>query len=132
MPRVKTLELPNTDLSAPNVILGLMRIPELDDEQIRTLVRTAMDEGVTMFDHADVYGGDHLCERRFGEAMRFSPEERDRVIIQSKVGIRDGYFDFSREHILSAVDASLAALRTDHLDVLLLHRPDAQIGRAHV
>ncbi|MFD1722751.1 aldo/keto reductase [Amnibacterium endophyticum] len=124
---MKTLELPNTDLTAPNVILGLMRIPDMDDEQIRTLVRTAIDEGVTMFDHADVYGGDHLCERRFGEAMRFSPEEREQVILQSKVGIRDGYFDFSREHILESVDVSLAALRTDHLDVLLLHRPDALV-----
>ena len=80
-----------------------------------------------MFDHADVYGGDHLCERRFGEAMAFSPAERDAVIIQSKVGIRDGYFDFSTEHILASVDESLAALRTDHLDVLLLHRPDALV-----
>ncbi len=46
---------------------------------------------------------------------------------QSKVGIRDGYFDFSTEHILASVDESLAALRTDHLDVLLLHRPDALV-----
>jgi predicted oxidoreductase len=127
MPWVKTLDLPQTDLSAPNVVLGLMRIPDMSDEEIRTLVRSAIDVGVTMFDHADVYGGDHLCERRFGDAMAFSPAERDAVILQSKVGIRDGYFDFSTEHILASVDESLAALRTDHLDVLLLHRPDALV-----
>jgi predicted oxidoreductase len=124
---VKTLDLPQTDLSAPDVVLGLMRIPDMSDEEIRTLVRSAIDVGVTMFDHADVYGGDHLCERRFGEAMAFSPAEREAVILQSKVGIRDGYFDFSTEHILASVDESLAALRTDHLDLLLLHRPDALV-----
>lgn len=126
-PTMKQLDLPQTDLTAPNIVLGLMRIPELGDEEIRTLVRTAIDAGVTMFDHADVYGGDHLCERRFGEALAFSPAERDGVILQSKVGIRDGYFDFSTEHILASVDESLAALRTDRLDVLLLHRPDALV-----
>ena len=124
---MKTLHLPQTDLEAGNVVLGLMRISDLDDEQIRTLVATAREVGVTLFDHADVYGGDHLCERRFGEAVTFSPSEREAVQLQSKVGIRDGYFDFSTEHILESVDASLAALRTDHLDVLLLHRPDALV-----
>ena len=124
---VKTLQLPRTDLSASNIVLGLMRIPELDDGAIDALVRGAMDAGVTMFDHADVYGGDHLCERRFGDAVRLTPEEREQVVIQSKVGIRNGYWDFSREHILESVDESLAALRTDHLDVLLLHRPDALV-----
>ena len=124
---MKTLHLPQTDLEAGNVVLGLMRISDLDDEQIRTLVATAREVGVTLFDHADVYGGDHRCERRFGEAVTFSPSEREAVQLQSKVGIRDGYFDFSTEHILESVDASLAALRTDHLDVLLLHRPDALV-----
>ncbi|GAA2754159.1 aldo/keto reductase [Amnibacterium kyonggiense] len=124
---MKQLHSSPLDLTVPSVVLGLMRIPELDDEQIRTLVKTAIDAGVTMFDHADVYGGDHLCERRFGDAVTFSPAEREQVIIQSKVGIRDGYFDFSTEHILEAVDGSLRALRTDHLDVLLLHRPDALV-----
>ncbi len=124
---MKTSTLPNTDLTVSNIVLGLMRIPEMSDEEIRTLVRSSLDAGVTMFDHADVYGGDHLCERRFGDAMRFTPQEREGVVLQSKVGIRDGYFDFSTEHILASVDESLAALRTDHLDVLLLHRPDALV-----
>lgn len=124
---MKTLALPQTDLTASDLVLGLMRITELDDDGIRALVRAALDAGVTMFDHADVYGGDHLCERRFGEAMAFTPAERDAIVLQSKVGIRDGFWDFSTEHILESVDESLAALRTDHLDVLLLHRPDALV-----
>ncbi|MBW8871571.1 MAG: aldo/keto reductase [Leifsonia sp.] len=125
---MKTFTFPRTDISASNIILGLMRISSLDDEQIRTLVRTARDEGITMFDHADIYGTErHGCERRFGDAGAIPASERDQVVIQSKVGIREGYFDFSREHILRSVDESLAALRTDYLDILLLHRPDTLI-----
>jgi predicted oxidoreductase len=128
MEGMKTFTFPRTDISASNIILGLMRISSLDDEQIRTLVRTARDEGITMFDHADIYGTErHGCERRFGDAGAIPASERDQVVIQSKVGIREGYFDFSREHILRSVDESLAALRTDYLDILLLHRPDTLI-----
>lgn len=121
---MKTFTPPQTTLDASDVILGLMRISELDDGEIRALVAAARDAGINYFDHADVYGGDHGCERRFGDAITFSSADRESVIIQSKVGIRDGFWDFSKEHILESVDASLAALRVDHLDVLLLHRPD--------
>jgi predicted oxidoreductase len=128
MEDMKTFTFPRTDITASNIVLGLMRISSLDDEQIRTLVRTARDEGITMFDHADIYGDEtHGCERRFGDAGAIPAAERDQVIIQSKVGIRDGFFDFSREHILRSVDESLAALRTDYLDILLLHRPDTLV-----
>jgi len=124
---MKTLAFPQTTLEASNVILGLMRIADLDDGQIRTLVQTALDSGITVFDHADVYGGQHGCERRFGDAVTFTPSEREGVVIQSKVGIRQGYFDFSKEHILTTVDESLAALHMEYLDVLLLHRPDTLV-----
>lgn len=117
----------HADLTASNIILGLMRIPSMTDDQIRELVDTAREVGINFFDHADIYGGDHGCERRFGEAITFSPSERESVIIQSKVGIRSGFFDFSAEHILSSVDESLRALQTDYLDVLLLHRPDTLV-----
>jgi predicted oxidoreductase len=96
----------------------------MSDEGIRALVGTARDAGINFFDHADVYGGDHGCERRFGDAVQFSSSEREQVYLQSKVGIAKGYFDFSKEHILESVDESLKALRTSYLDVLLLHRPD--------
>jgi predicted oxidoreductase len=124
---MKTFTPPQTTLNASNVILGLMRISELDDEQIRTLVGTARDAGINFFDHADVYGGAHGCERRFGEAVTFTAADRESVIIQSKVGIRNGFFDFSREHILRTVDESLEALNTQYLDILLLHRPDTLV-----
>ena len=121
---MKRLTLPGTTIHASNVVLGLMRIGGMRDEDIRTLVGTARDAGINFFDHADVYGGDHGCERRFGDAVRFSSSEREQVYIQSKVGIANGYFDFSKEHILESVEESLKALRTSYLDVLLLHRPD--------
>jgi predicted oxidoreductase len=125
---MRTITLPGIDVPASNIVLGLMRIEPLDDEQLRRLVRTARDEGITVFDHADIYGAErHACERRFGDAGAVPAAERDQVVIQSKVGIRQGYFDFSREHILRTVDESLEALRTDYLDLLLLHRPDTLV-----
>lgn len=124
---MKTLELPQTDLTASDVILGLMRINDMSDEDIRTLYAASRDAGVTMFDHAAIYGGWHGCEERFGSAVTLSPSERSEIVLQTKVGIRQGYFDFSYEHILSSVEESLAALRTDYVDVLLLHRPDALV-----
>jgi predicted oxidoreductase len=125
---MRTAPLPRTDLVASNLILGLMRIEALTDEEIRTLVGTALDEGITVFDHADIYGSArHGCETRFGSAVAFTPAERERVVVQSKVGIREGFFDFSAEHIVRGVEESLAALRLEHLDLLLLHRPDALV-----
>ena len=124
---MKTYQIPHSELALPAVITGLMRIKDMSDAEIRELVGTAMDTGVTMIDHADIYGGDHLCERRFGEAMQLSASDREKMVIQSKVGIRKGFFDFSSEHILRSVDESLKALGTDYLDVLLLHRPDTLV-----
>jgi len=125
---MKTYDVSYTAQPASSIILGLMRIDALDDEQIRTLVGSALDLGVNVLDHADIYGDDrHGCEQRFGDAVKLTPDERERVVIQSKVGIRDGYFDFSRGHVLRTVDESLAALGTDYLDLLLLHRPDTLV-----
>jgi predicted oxidoreductase len=125
---MKTFTPPQTTLSASNVILGLMRINDLSDEEIRTLVGTARDAGINFFDHADVYGPvTHGCEQRFGDSITFTPSEREQVIIQTKVGIGDGVFDFSQDHILDAVDGSLKALNLDYLDVVLLHRPDTLV-----
>ncbi|WP_104091787.1 aldo/keto reductase family oxidoreductase [Arthrobacter sp. GMC3] len=115
---------------APNVVLGLMRIADKSDEAIRELVRVARDSGIDFFDHADIYGGDvHECEKRFADALRLTPSEREKVTIQTKAGIvKEGpYFDFSYEHIVESVEGSLRALRTDYLDLFLLHRPDALV-----
>jgi predicted oxidoreductase len=127
---MKTITLPNTEIVAPNVILGLMRIPDKTDDEVRELLRTARDAGIDFVDHADVYGNDlHGCERRFAEAMQLTSSERDALTIQTKAGIvGDGpYFDFSYEHIIESVNGSLEALQTDRIDILLLHRPDALV-----
>ncbi|MFF1528485.1 aldo/keto reductase family oxidoreductase [Cellulomonas sp. NPDC058312] len=127
---MKTFTLPGTDIVAPNVVLGLMRIQDKSDDEVRELVRTARDAGITFVDHAAVYGDEkHGCEARFAEALDLTPSQRDEYVIQTKVGIiKDGpYFDFSYEEIVSSVEGSLQALRTDHVDILLLHRPDALV-----
>ena len=125
---MKTLTLQHSTVEVPNIILGLMRIEPLSDPEIRALVGAAIETGITFFDHADIYGtGTHGCERRFGDAVALSAADRAAVTIQSKVGIRSGFWDYSREHILRSVDESLEALQTDYLDLLLLHRPDALV-----
>lgn len=125
---MKTYQFPHANRSVSSVVLGLMRINKMSDAEIQTLFGTARDAGIDVFDHADIYGGErHFCEKRFGEAISLSAAEREAIVIQSKVGIRKGYFDFSKEHILATVDESLAALKTDYLDVLLLHRPDTLV-----
>jgi predicted oxidoreductase len=125
---MKTFKQPQADLPLSSVVLGLMRIAKMSDAEIRQLYDAAVDAGVTMIDHADIYGGaPHVCEARFGDAVKLSPAERERIMIQSKAGIRKGFFDFSSEHIIEAVEGSLKALRTEYLDVLLLHRPDTLV-----
>jgi predicted oxidoreductase len=127
---VKTFTLPGTEIVAPNVVLGLMRIADKSDDDVRELVRTARDAGIDFVDHADVYGNElHGCERRFADALQLTPSQRDEITIQTKAGIvREGpYFDFSYEHLIESVDGSLQALRTDRIDILLLHRPDALV-----
>lgn len=103
---------------------GMMRIAGMDFAQADIFVRTAIENGVTFFDHADIYGGGQ-SERIFGKVLANAPSLRDQVFLQSKCGIRPGQFDFSKEYILEAVNGILSRLETDHLDSLLLHRPDA-------
>lgn len=116
--------------TAPAVMAGMMRINDKDEAQIKDLYRTARDVGIDFFDHADIYGGSmHFCEERFADALRLSAAERDEITLQTKCGIvpAAGMFDFSYEHIVAQVEGSLKALRTDYIDVLLLHRPDALV-----
>jgi len=120
------IKIARCDLDASEIALGCMRISSMSTQDIATLIHTALDEGITFFDHADVYGGG-ASEEKFAEALAMTPRLRDTMILQTKVGIRQGSFDFSKEHILEAVEGSLKRLRTDHLDVVLLHRPDALV-----
>lgn len=90
--------------------------------------------GVTSFDHADIYGG-YSVEGLFGEALAATPGLRERIQLVTKCGIkpvspaRPGQviksYDSSRDHVIASVDQSLRALRTDRIDLLLIHRPDA-------
>jgi len=127
---MKTFTMPGSDIVAPNIVLGMMRIADKSDADIRGLYSAAREAGIDFFDHAAVYGKTlHGCEERFAKALALTPAEREAITIQTKAGIvREGpYFDFSYEHLTSSVDASLAALRTDYIDILLLHRPDALV-----
>jgi len=123
---MKSIHIANTDLDVSEISLGCMRISGMPNQEIAHLIHTALEEGVTFFDHADVYG-DGQSEAKFAEAIGMNPALRETMHLQTKCGIRQGMFDFSKEHILAAVDGSLQRLRTDYLDVLLLHRPDALV-----
>lgn len=110
-------------LKRSQLIHGCMRISQLTPPQAAELVETALAEGINFFDHADIYGQGR-SEEVFGRALRELGIPREQVVIQSKCGIRRGFYDFSKEHILSSVEGSLRRLGVDYLDVLLLHRPD--------
>src|SRR5690625_3722837 len=103
-----------------------MRIDALSKQEAAHIIQTALDVGVNFFDHADIYGGGK-SEEIFSEALEYTGIKREDIILQSKVGIRNGTFDFSKEHILTSIDGILQRLKTDYLDVLLLHRPDALV-----
>jgi predicted oxidoreductase len=123
---MKSIHIAGTELDVSEISLGCMRISGMTNQEISHLIHTALDEGVTFFDHADVYGGGQ-SEAKFAEALDMTPSLRETMMIQTKCGIRKRSFDFSKDHILEAVDGSLKRLRTDYLDVLLLHRPDALV-----
>ncbi len=111
----------NTEVS--QVALGCMRIADLSDKEADEYINTAIECSYNYFDHADFYGGGK-CEEVFGNILKRNSGLRDKIIIQTKCGIRKGMYDFSKEHIISSVENSLKRLGVDNVDVLLLHRPD--------
>ena len=120
---MRTIPLGQSGLQVPTIAVGCMRMKSLDAAGAGRFVQAALDLGLNFFDHADIYGGGE-CESIFGRAYS---GPRDKIFVQSKCGIRKGRYDFSKEHILSAVEGSLSRLKTEYLDVLLLHRPDALV-----
>ena len=110
------------------LVLGTMRIAQMQPKEVATLIETALDAGVNAVDTAPIYGP---SEHIIGEAFAARPGLRDRVWLQTKLGIRPhprakaNYFDFSYDHIIESLENSLRVLKTDHIDSLLLHRPDA-------
>lgn len=116
------------------VVLGLMRISEMTVDQVEDLIESALAVGINAFDIADCYGHGK-CEQVLGEVLKRRPDLREKMWIQSKCGIRMEeftYFDFSKEHILEAVDGILERLNVDYIDSLLLHRPDALMEPAEI
>ncbi len=106
------------------VALGCMRIGNMTDKEADRYLAEAVELGINYFDHADIYGRGK-CEEVFGAALKRNPTLRDKIYIQTKCSIVPGsMYDFSKEHIISAVDGSLKRLGVDKIDVLLLHRPD--------
>lgn len=116
------------------VVLGLMRISEMTVDQVEDLIESTLEVGINAFDIADCYGHGK-CEQILGEVLKRRPDLREKMWIQSKCGIRMEeftYFDFSKEHILEAVDGILERLNVDYIDSLLLHRPDALMEPAEI
>ncbi|WP_028520271.1 aldo/keto reductase [Ruminococcus flavefaciens] len=122
---MKKLNIKNGPQNVSAVIQGCMRMPEHSREDAAKVIRAAYDAGVNFFDHATCYGYGE-AEVRFAEAFPLTGIKREDIFIQSKCGIcpERGEFDWTRENILSSVDAILGRLKTDYLDTLLLHRPD--------
>ena len=139
---MKTYRIPQTDLEVSRLAYGCMQIggswsDEPITESVKTaalnVVRTAYEQGINFFDHADIYTRGK-SEMVFADALKQMP--RDQVVLQSKCGIRfpgqpdpgdPQRFDFSYEHIIASVEGILSRLQTDYLDILLLHRPDALV-----
>ncbi|MDQ8766399.1 aldo/keto reductase [Streptococcus ruminantium] len=117
-------QLGKTGIEVPRIALGCMRMASLSEQEAARVLETAVGQGINFFDHADIYGGGE-SEVRFAQAAKMVGIRREDIFLQSKCGIRKGYFDFSKDYILESVDGILRRLDTDYLDVLALHRPDA-------
>ena len=106
-------------------------------DQAAAAIDAALDSGITLFDHADIYRGGK-AEAVFGEVLAITPGLRERIRLQTKCGIRlnerglETHYDLSRDSILERVNGSLKRLKTDYVDVLLLHRPDPLADPAEV
>lgn len=105
----------------------------MSPQQRLAFLQQSLELGITTTDHADIYG-DYQAEALFGEALSLQPSIRDKIEIVSKCGIKlvsPGrpahtlqHYDTSRAHIIASAERSLLNLHTDHLDLLLIHRPD--------
>lgn len=123
---MKTINVVNGPNDVSAVILGCMRMPSLSVDEAARLLHTADELGINFYDNATCYGKDGEAEKRFGDALKKSGLNREKLFIQSKCGIRSerNEFDWTKENILTSVDESLSRMKLDYLDALLLHRPD--------
>ena len=124
---MRYITLGQDDKELSEIVLGMMRIKDKSVKEVEELVETALSVGINAFDLADIYGRGR-CEELLGLILKNRPDLREKMWIQSKCGIRIEeftYFDFSKDYIIKSVDGILQRLKIDHLDSLLLHRPDA-------
>ncbi|HGQ8206964.1 TPA: aldo/keto reductase family oxidoreductase [Streptococcus pneumoniae] len=124
---MRYITLGQDDKELSEIVLGMMRIKDKSVKEVEEFVETALSVGINAFDLADIYGRGR-CEELLGLVLKNRPDLREKMWIQSKCGIRIEeftYFDFSKDHIIKSVDGILQRLKIDHLDSLLLHRPDA-------
>ena len=129
---MKKVTLGKSGQQMPAVVVGCMRLGEKDKASMNHFIHAAVEQGAYYFDHADIYAGG-MSEEIFGEAWSDDPSlRREDMFLQSKCGIRKGYYDLSKDYILESVDGILKRLRTEYLDMLLLHRPDALVDPEEV
>lgn len=119
-----SLKMGSSEMDGSRIALGCMRMEKLSEQEAGRVINTALDQGITLFDHADIYGRGK-SEEIFGKVLSDNKGMRERMRIQTKCGIRDGFYDLSAAYIISSVEDSLRRLQIDCIDVLLLHRPDA-------
>ena len=124
---MRYITLGQDDKELSEIVLGMMRIKDKSVKEVEELVETALSVGINAFDLADIYGRGR-CEELLGLVLKNRPDLREKMWIQSKCGIRMEeftYFDFSKDYIIKSVDGILQRLKIDHIDSLLLLRPDA-------
>lgn len=121
---MKLLQIGTSNIMASQLALGCMRMAGLSKERAKEVIETSLESGINFFDHADIYG-DGESEAIFSKSIKEIDVKREDIFIQTKCGIRNSFYDFSKDHIIQSVEGSLTRLGTDYLDVLALHRPDA-------
>jgi predicted oxidoreductase len=133
--RVSQLDLTKDGPRFSRIALGFWRLADwgLGDRELLDLIHASLDLGITTIDHADIYG-DYACQELFGRALALEPALREKMQIVTKCGIMllsanrpmhtHKHYDTGRAHIVASAERSLEELRTDHLDLLLIHRPD--------
>lgn len=132
---MKAVKIGNTNWQASSVALGIMRMNALTPSAAANSLTAAVDAGINFIDSADIYGQGE-SEKVFGQALKQSGLRRDQLFIQSKGGIVvdparshgslvfGKRYDFSKAHLIAAVDGELSRMGIDYLDSFLLHRPD--------
>lgn len=122
------------NLSFSRIAHGYWRLLkwDLSKQEILNLLETCLEMGITTIDHADIYG-DYSCEKHFGEILSQNKALRQKLQIITKCGIKlisknrpehkIKHYDTSAKHIISSAENSLKCLKTDYIDVLLIHRP---------